>query len=83
MKRKKEEADSEKKNEDEEADSEKKYKDGEADSETKKYKVLEEEETAMKAKMKAMKNLDLSNFPPRGKIEEAKALFGLRLFLVI
>ena len=57
----------------EEADSEKKYKEEEADSETKKYKVLEEEKTAMKAEMRAMKNLDLSNLPPRGKIEEAES----------
>ena len=40
LKRKKEEADSEKKYKDKEADSEKKYKDGEADSETKKYEVF-------------------------------------------
>nr|POF05642.1 hypothetical protein CFP56_28883 [Quercus suber] len=73
LKRKKEKSDSENKYKDKEADSEKKFKDGEANSETKKYKVLEEEETSMKAEMRAMKNLDLSNLPPRGKIEEAES----------
>ena len=34
---------------------------------------LKEEETTIKAKMRAMKNLDISNLPPVGKIDEAES----------
>ena len=34
---------------------------------------LKEEETTMKAEMRAMKILDISNLPPRGKIDEAES----------